>query len=63
MAKKPMAIRVESEFESRYKALSTVINVDNDVLLIEMIVAREKELTEAQRLAYDALLKAWGITV
>lgn len=61
MAKKPMAIRVETEFEHKYKALATVLNVDNDVLLIEMIGAKEKDLSEEQRTAYDALLKAWGI--
>jgi len=59
MAKKPFAIRVESSVINRYKALATVLNVDGATLLAELVMEREKTLTEDERKAYEALLKLW----
>lgn len=59
MAKKPFSIRVESSVINRYKALATVLNVDGATLLAELVMEREKTLTEDERKAYEALLKLW----
>jgi hypothetical protein len=57
--KKPFSIRVEPYIVNRYKALSTVLNVDGAKLLGDLISDREKHLTKDQRDAYEALLKLW----
>lgn len=59
MSKKPFSIRVEQHVIDKYKALSTVLNVDGAKLLAELIFEKEKELTPNQKEAYDALLKIW----
>lgn len=59
MSKKPFSIRVEPYVQNQYKALATVLNIDGAKLLSELINDKEKELTEDQRNAYDALLKLW----
>lgn len=61
MSKKPFSIRVEPYMINRYKALSTVLNIDGAQLLSELISDKEKVLTKEQRDAYDALLKIWKI--
>lgn len=57
--KKPFSIRVEDNVSRRYKALSAVLNMDNAELLKELLLEKEQRLTDEQRTAYDALLKAW----
>ncbi|MDC3413949.1 hypothetical protein [Terrihalobacillus insolitus] len=57
--KKPFSIRVEPYVINRYRALSTVLNVDGAKLLAELIDEKEKDLSKDQRDAYDALLKIW----
>lgn len=57
--KKPFSIRVDPNVSSRFKALSTVLNIDGAKLLSELITDKEKELNEDERNAYDALLKLW----
>jgi hypothetical protein len=57
--KKPFSIRVEPPIINRYKALSTVLNIDGAKLLAELISDREKDLTKDQLDAYEALLKLW----
>lgn len=59
MVKKPFSIRVEQYVINRYKALSTVLNIDGAKLLSELITEKEKTLTEEERNAYEALLKLW----
>lgn len=59
MAKKPFSIRIEQHLIDRFKALSTVLNVDGATLLKEMILEKEKTLTKEQHEAYEALLKVW----
>jgi hypothetical protein len=59
MSKKPFSIRVEPYVINRYKALSTVLNIDGAKLLNDLILEKEKELTDGQRDAYEALLKIW----
>ena len=56
--KKPFSIRVEDNVSRRYKALSAVLNMDNAELLKELLLEKEQRLTDEQRTAYDALLKA-----
>lgn len=59
MAKKPFSIRVEPFVSNRFKALSTVLNIDSAKLLQELIDERVERLTKEEREAYDALLKLW----
>jgi hypothetical protein len=59
MTKKPFSIRVEPYVINRYKALSTVLNIDGAKLLADLINDKEQELSKEQREAYDALLKLW----
>lgn len=59
MAKKPFSIRVEPCVANRFKALSTVLNVDSAKLLLELVQVREKTLTDDERKAYESLLKIW----
>lgn len=59
MSKKPFSIRVEPYVINRYKALSTVLNIDGAKLLSELILDREKSLTKQELEAYEALLKLW----
>lgn len=59
MAKKPFSIRVEPYVINRYKALSTVLNVDGAKLLGDLVVDKVETLTKQEREAYDALLKIW----
>lgn len=57
--KKPFSIRLESSVVNKFKALSAILNLDGASLLSELISNKEKELTEEQRNAYEALLKIW----
>jgi hypothetical protein len=59
MAKKPFSIRVEPYVSIRFKALSTVLNVDGAKLLQELIEDRAERLSKEEREAYDALLRIW----
>lgn len=59
MTKKPFSIRVEPPVINRYKALSTVLNIDGAKLLSDLIREKEETLTEEQLSAYNALLKLW----
>lgn len=59
MAKKPFSIRVEPQIIDRYKALSTVLNVDGAKLLGDLIIGKVETLSKEEREAYEALLKIW----
>lgn len=59
MAKKPFSIRVEENVIDRFKALSIVLNTDGAQLLAELVMDREKKLSEDEQRAYEALLKVW----
>jgi hypothetical protein len=59
MVKKPFSIRVEPYIINRYKALSTVLNIDGAKLLADLISEKEKELSKEQLDAYEALLRLW----
>ena len=59
MAKKPFSIRIEEETALRFKALSTVKDSDNAVLFDAMVAEHEKELSDKEREAYEALLNLW----
>jgi hypothetical protein len=59
LAKKPFSIRTEQYNINRYKVLCTVLNIDNDKLLTEMLANHVETLTEDEKKAYDALLKIW----
>lgn len=60
MAKKPFSIRVESHVTNRFKALSTVLNIDGAKLLAELISEKENKLSSEQKEAYDAIVKLWN---
>jgi len=59
MTKKPFSIRIEQVHQDRFKALSTVLQVDGAKLLKDMLTEAEKGLNEKQKTAYEALLNCW----
>lgn len=59
MSKAPFSIRVEKRVTDRFKALTTILNIDGAQLLDEMVKMKVESLTENQRKAYDALLIIW----
>lgn len=59
LTKKPFSIRVEQYVINRYRALSTVLNIDSAKLLADLIMEKEERLNEKEREAYEALLKLW----
>jgi len=59
LAKKPFSIRVEPNVISRFKALSTVLNIDGANMLSELITNKEQSLTKEEQEAYEALLRLW----
>lgn len=62
MTKKPFSIRVEEEVSNKFKAISTVMNVDGAELLTEIVNERADKLKGKQLEAYESLLIAWGDT-
>lgn len=61
ITKKPMTVRLSPSYEERFRALATVRNVDYDVMFIEVVKQSELNLNAKDRIAYEALLDAWGI--
>ena len=59
MSKVPFSIRVETRVTDKFKALTTILNIDGAQLLEEMVKMKVESLTENQRIAYDALLIIW----
>ncbi|PLR79125.1 hypothetical protein CU633_01785 [Bacillus sp. V3-13] len=59
MSKKPFSIRVEPHVVNKYKALSTVLNIDGATLLSELINNAESNLNKEQLSTYESLLKLW----
>lgn len=57
--KKPFSMRVEERVSDRFKSLATVLGMNGDKLLEEMVNERSENLTEKQRTAFDAILIAW----
>jgi putative effector of murein hydrolase LrgA (UPF0299 family) len=60
MMKKPFSIRVEQTTVNRFKAISTIENIDGAALLSEMILDWENKLKGEKKEAYEALLRIWG---
>jgi hypothetical protein len=60
MPKKPFSIRVEQPTVNRFKAISTIENVDGATLLQQMILDWENKLKGEKREAYDSLLRIWS---
>lgn len=60
MAKKVMSIRVEEIQHNRFKALSSVVQMDSEKLLSEMLSDYEGKLDEDQLEAFKSLLKCWN---
>ncbi|WP_062349973.1 hypothetical protein [Bacillus kwashiorkori] len=59
MSKKPFSIRVEQTVSNKFKALSSVLNVDSATLFSQLISEKESKLTDDERKAYEALLVVW----
>ena len=59
MSKVPFSIRVETRVTDKFKALTTILNIDGAQLLEEMVKMKVESLTGNQRIAYDALLIIW----
>lgn len=60
--KKVLGLRVSEEVTAKFKALATVFDVDQAVLMEQLVEAKEADLNDDQKEAFNALLKVWGVT-
>lgn len=59
MAKNTFSVRLNDRTTLLYRAIATVKNVSNDVLLEEMLANQKEELSETESQAVNALLAVW----
>lgn len=58
--RKVLGIKLEPKTIERFKALKTVLKIENDYDLFERMLQREiSALNEQEKAAFEALIRAW----